>query len=112
MIPPELIAMHRSTMDIVDANDVSAVSSCFTSDYGRSINNTGSYLRRSDHIRYFSPTEILRQLALPQSFAWPEAMPRETAWRLAGSCLSVPAARHILDAIPGLVSRRSRIACA
>lgn len=108
-IAPELLAMHRSTMHIVDATDRFAVSSCFTSDYGRSVNKTGSYLQASGNVRHFSPSEMFRQLGFPPSFTLPEEMSRANAWRLAGNSLSIPATQFILDAIPGLMTRLSRV---
>ncbi|MBC8354615.1 MAG: DNA cytosine methyltransferase [Planctomycetes bacterium] len=108
VIAPELLAMHRNTMHVVDPSEDSAVSSCFMSGYGRSVNNTGSYLRHALAVRYFSPTEILRQLAFPDSFTLPDSTSRATVWRMVGNSLSLPAARYILEAIPGLISRRSR----
>jgi site-specific DNA-cytosine methylase len=104
-IAPELLAMHRSTMHVVDMNDANAVSSCFTSDYGRSVNMTGSYLRDASGLRYFSPAEMLRQLGFPQTFALPESTSGAIAWRLVGNSLSIPTTQYILDAIPGLVTR-------
>jgi site-specific DNA-cytosine methylase len=105
VIAPELLAMHRNTMHVVDANAANAVSSCFTSDYGRSVNKTGSYLRDASGLRHFSPVEMLRQLGFPQTFTLPESTSCATAWRLVGSSSSIPATQYILDAIPGLVTR-------
>ncbi len=104
-IAPELLAMHRNSMDIVSATDEDAISSCFTSDYGRSVNKTGSYLQERDLVRYFSPNEMLTQLGFPQWFELPADIGRETAWRLIGNSSSIPATRAILDAIPGLFTR-------
>ncbi|MCA9121795.1 MAG: DNA cytosine methyltransferase [Planctomycetaceae bacterium] len=109
VVVPELLATHRDSMHIVDANDSAAVSSCFTPDYGRSVKKTGSYLQTSGCVRHFSPAEILLQLGFPLSFTLPDNTSREQAWRLVGNSLSVPATRYILEAIPGLVVRRSRI---
>ena len=110
VIAPELLAMHRGTMHVVDAKDTTAVSACFTSDYGRSLNKTGSYLKAASGLRHFSPVEMLRQLEFPQTFTLPESTSLETAWRLVGSSLSIPAMRYVLDAIPALTCRNSRIA--
>ncbi len=107
-IAPELLAMHRGTMDLIDPSDLSAVTSSFTADYGRSVNKTGSYVQTSDRVRYFSPIEILRQLGFPVSFTLPSGIDRATAWRLIGNSSSVPATRMILDAIPGLFTQDIR----
>ncbi|HRX77526.1 MAG TPA: DNA cytosine methyltransferase [Pirellulaceae bacterium] len=109
VIAPELLAMHRGVMHVVDANDSCSVSSCFTSDYGRSVNKTGSYLLTAGRVRHFAPTEMLRQLGFPPSFSLPEGTSRPVGWRLVGSSLSIPAVRYILDALPGLMTRRSRV---
>ena len=108
-VAPELLAMHRGTMHVVDATDPAARPSCFTSDYGRSMNKTGSYLREAARVRHFSPAEMLRQLGFPQSFTLPTSISRATAWRLVGSSSSVPLTQYILDAIPGLVTRPTRL---
>lgn len=108
-IAPELLAMHRNTMDVVDADDQDAITSTFTADYGRSVNSTGSYLCRSGRVSYFSPREIIRQLGFPESFNLPEGTSTTAAWRLVGNSQSIPATRMILDAIPGLMTRRSRL---
>jgi DNA (cytosine-5)-methyltransferase 1/tRNA (cytosine38-C5)-methyltransferase len=108
VVAPELLAMHRGVMHVVNAKEPAVASSCFTADYGRSVNKTGSYLSDAGRVRHFSPTEMLRQLGFPSSFSLPEATSRAIAWRLIGGSLSIPAVRYVLDAIPGLMTRRSR----
>jgi site-specific DNA-cytosine methylase len=60
---------------------------CFTSAYGRSPVRSGSYLRDSDGIRFFSPREILWQMDFPYGFPLP-AWPNRQLWPLVGNTLS------------------------
>ena len=86
-----------------NAGDPSAVTSCFTSAYGRSPVRAGSYLREADgRIRRFSPPEILRLLGFREMFQLPVALSYARAWPLVGNSLSVPAVRHVLACIPEL----------
>lgn len=101
-IKPELHAMYREAMDVVDANDAAAVTSCFTAAYGRSVIRSGSYLQSGDGIRRFHPVEILRLLGFSADFTLPPATPHPQAWRLIGNSLSIPAVQHVLAAIPSL----------
>ena len=101
-VEPDLAERYRGALDVVDADDPAAVTSCFTSAYGRSLVKSGSYLATGSGIRRFSPTEILRLLGFPAEYRWPEDLPLKSAWRLAGNSLSVPVVRALLSTIPEL----------
>jgi site-specific DNA-cytosine methylase len=98
----ELLRSYEGALDLVDAQDPSALTSCFTSAYGRSHVRSGSYLVTEDGVRRFSPREILRLLGFPASFVLPPEMPLGKAWRLAGNSLSLAPVRAALSAIPEL----------
>jgi len=98
----ELVVRYQHALDIVDPLDPMAVASCFTSAYGHSPVRSGSYLRTPSGLRRFSPSEILRLLGFPKRFQLPPDLALESAWRLAGNSLSIPAVRHVLSAIPQL----------
>ena len=99
-VEPALVEQYRHAIDVVDPEDPEAVAACFTSAYGHSPIRSGSYLRTPSGLRRFSPTEILRLLGFPRSYALPPDLPRPAAWRLVGNSLSVPAVRHVLSAVP------------
>jgi DNA (cytosine-5)-methyltransferase 1 len=94
---------YASAIDVVDASDRGACSSCFTSAYGRSYIRSGSYLSTPTGLRRFSPGEILRLLGFPGSFRLPGDLALRQAWRHVGNSLSVAAVRHVLSALPALV---------
>ncbi len=94
----ELLARYRSAMHIVDPRDADAVTNCFTSAYGRSPVQSGSYLATDAGVRRFSPHEILRLLGFPTSFTLPACLTLSQAYRLVGNSLSIPAVRHVLSA--------------
>ena len=97
-VAPALLARYEHAIDIVDADDPSAVAATFTSGYGHSPVRTGSYLRRDGIVRHFSPNETLRLLGFPTGYRLPPDLPRANAWRLLGNSLSVPAVREVLSA--------------
>ena len=111
-VEPELVERYHGALDVVDANDADAVTSCFTSAYGRSLVRSGSYLATASGVRRFSPAEILRLLGFSASYRLPADLPRSNGWRLAANSLSIPVVRSILSAIPELAdptgSSRSR----
>lgn len=112
LVEPELLARYAQAVDVVDAADPGAVAATFTSAYGRSPVRSGSYLRRAPGggsgapavIRRFSPAEILRLLGFPASFRLPPELALDSAWRLVGNSLSVPAVREALAALPQLAT--------
>lgn len=102
-VDDQLLIRYPHALHVVDAVDPRAMTSCFTSAYGRSPVRSGSYLRprRDDsRLRRFSPTEILRLLSFPDSYRLPPGLGRGVAWRLVGNSLSLEPVRHMLEAIP------------
>jgi site-specific DNA-cytosine methylase len=89
----------REALDIVDADNESAVASCFTAAYGRSVVRSGSYLRIAAGLRRFAPEEVLRLLGFPASYRLPPDLTLHRAWRLLGNSLSIGAVRSILSPI-------------
>jgi len=101
-VDPDLPARYPNALNIVDANDPAAVTACFTAAYGHSPVRSGSYLRTPNGLRRFAPSEILRLLGFPAEFAFPNHLPTNTAWRLAGNSLSLPAVLQALKTIPSM----------
>jgi site-specific DNA-cytosine methylase len=101
-VEPALVQRYCDALNVIDADDPDAVTSCFTSAYGRSPVRSGSYLRTDSGIRRFSPSEILRLLGFPPGYSLPPALSRQAAWRLVGNSLSIPVVRHVLSAITEL----------
>ena len=93
---PALLAGYRSAIDCVDADEPHTVTSCFTSAYGKSPAQSGSYLRWNGQLRRFSPREILRLLGYRDDFILPEQLSLRQQWKLVGNSLSVPVVLHCL----------------
>lgn len=91
-------ATYARAMNIVDASDAAAVAACFTSAYGNSPVQAGSYLRcsRRQAIRRFSPQEIGRLMGYREGFWWPDAMDQRVRYQLLGNALSVTVVRALL----------------
>ncbi|MDA8017190.1 MAG: DNA cytosine methyltransferase [Thermoanaerobaculia bacterium] len=104
-----IVRRYHQALHVVDEDDSYAVTSCFTSAYGRSHVRSGSYLRTRDGgLRRFSPIEILRLLGFPTEFTLPQELRRSNAWRLVGNSLSLTPVRRVLSSIgPELSFRRS-----
>jgi site-specific DNA-cytosine methylase len=103
LVSVESIARFGSGLRILDPAEDSAQTTCFTSGYGRSLVNAGSYLTCGDRVRRFTPEEIIRLLHFPDSFSFPEGMTLRRKWGLAGNSLSVVAVREVLTAFPELL---------
>jgi site-specific DNA-cytosine methylase len=87
----------------------SAVTRCFTSAYGRSIVRSGSYLQSGDGFRRFSPSEESRLLGFPHEFQLSSELSTKQLWKLIGNSVSMPCARHVLDALkPQLADATTR----
>ena len=103
VIDPEEIEKYKRGIDIVDVNDPTDITACFTSAYGRSMVRSGSYLKiENDQLRRFSPAEILRLFHFPKSYSIPAGLPLGSSWRLLGNSLSIPSVEAVLAQIPGL----------
>ena len=98
-ITSEFWCSYREAMDVVDHNDPSAITSCFTSAYGRSPVHCGSYVRDSLGIRRFAPDEILQLLGFPNSYRMPETISVERQWRLIGNSLAVDVVKYLMQMI-------------
>jgi site-specific DNA-cytosine methylase len=96
LLEPEIAAQFAGAIDIVDADDPQAITSCFAAAYGRSIVRSGSYLRTPYGLRRFAPSEVQRLLGFPKSYSFPAGLSNEQRWRLLGNSLSLPAVREVL----------------
>ena len=101
-LPDDILARFGSGLRLLDPADPDATTTCFTSGYGRSIVNAGSYLRHGDGARYFTPTELARLLDFPATFHFPDELPLRKRWHLMGNSLSIVAVREVLRAFPEL----------
>ncbi len=97
LVPSNILRDYAHAVDIVDPHDDSAVTTCFTSAYGRSPVRSGSFVRDRLGIRYFCPREILRFLGFPHEFNLPSGLSRRQAWTLVGNSISVDVVRWLLE---------------
>lgn len=97
-VPESLVQRFHSAMHVVDADDAGAVTACFTSAYGKSPVQAGSYLRCGQRgaIRRFSPEEIGRLMGYRNGFAWPDGLGLRARYHLLGNALSVTVVRALL----------------
>lgn len=100
IMPVDVLARFGKGFRILDPVDPAACTTCFTSGYGKSLMNAGSYLRWGETVRRFSPEEITRLLHFPGEFRFPEELSLRKRWHLAGNSLSVVAVREVLRAFP------------
>ncbi|MEZ4462739.1 MAG: DNA cytosine methyltransferase [bacterium] len=84
---------------IVDHDDPEAITSCFTSAYGKSWVYSGSYLRHNGVLRRFSPAEVLRLMHFRPGFLIPPTVSTRKAWKFIGNSLSVPPTRATFEAL-------------
>ena len=89
----------EAAIDRVDPSDDYAMASCFTSAYGKSPVQSGSYLLTGNSLRRFSPREIVRLLGFPDRFQLPSHLTHRQQWKLVGNSLSIPVLRHCLASI-------------
>ena len=89
---------YQQAMNIVDANDPAAITACFTSAYGKSPVQAGSFLRspRRESVRRFAPQEIGRLMGYREGFWWPEELDQRARYQLLGNALSVTVVRALL----------------
>lgn len=103
----DLARRYDGALHIVDVDDNDAVTSCFTSAYGRSPVRSGSYLRLIDGgLRRFAPSEILRLLDFPPRYALPTTLSYASAWRMIGNSLALEPVRRLLATLPDLADAR------
>jgi site-specific DNA-cytosine methylase len=101
-MPPAVVLRFWKGIDIVCPDEKDAVTCCFTSAYGHSPVQTGSFLVTQHGIRRFTPAEIARILGFPPHYRLPARLSLRRAWSLVGNSLSVHAVRAVLSAIPEL----------
>lgn len=95
-----VVARYGRALDVVGPDEAGAVVACTTRAYATAPLHSGSVLRLADgRFRRLSPREIVRLLGFPDSYEFPGAVERETAWALAGNSIDVRAARHLLQAV-------------
>ncbi len=93
-------ALQAGALHIVDADDATACTACFTGGYGKSIKQAGSYLRIDGRLRRFSPSEIQRLLGFDaHSFTWPDEIPLRRRWKMLGNSLAIPVVRDVLESL-------------
>ncbi|HMO16124.1 MAG TPA: DNA cytosine methyltransferase [Pirellulaceae bacterium] len=95
-VPQSTLNRFGSAMSIIDLDDSDAITTCFTSAYGRSPLHSGSYLRREKLVRFFCPLEIIRLLGFAMTYKFSEELTRAQSWSLAGNSLSVDVIRYLL----------------
>lgn len=100
IVPQQIIDRFGSGFRIIDPKDPNACTTCFTSSYGRSLMNAGSYLYCGSQVRRFSPEEVIRLLQFPEQFRFSEGLTLRRRWGLAGNSLSVAAVQEVLSAFP------------
>lgn len=84
---------------IVEEDDTHAITSCFTSAYGKSWVYSGSYLRQGGKLRRFSPQEVLALMHFSPGFRVPESVGRRKAWKFIGNSLSIPPTRAVFESL-------------
>lgn len=84
---------------IVDHDDQDAITSCFTSAYGKSWVYSGAYLRQDGRLRRFSPREVLNLMHFRPDFTLPTSVSTRKAWKFIGNSLSIPPTRAIFEAL-------------
>lgn len=98
-IADDVLARFADALHLVDADDSAAIAACFTGAYGLSPVYAGSYLRQGDHLRLFSPDEVVRLLGFPAHCRLPDEISRKKRYKLAGNSVSVHCARAVIDAL-------------
>ncbi len=98
----DILERFGKGLRILEPADPAVYTTCFTSGYGKSISNAGSYLRQGGVVRHFTPEEIARLLHFPADFRFPASVPLRRRWHLIGNSLSIMAVREVLRAFPEL----------
>jgi site-specific DNA-cytosine methylase len=99
-VPTEVVNRFGDGFRILEPDDLTAYTTCFTAGYGKSLMHAGSYLRCPEGVRRFAPYEIARLLGFPETFRFPAAMALRKRWHLLGNSLSVTAVREVLGDLP------------
>lgn len=96
-VPSAILNRFAKAIDIVEADDVAAVSACFGSAYGKSITQSGSYLSTQEGLRRFTPREVANLLGFPADFILPDTLSYRRQWQLLGNSLSLPVVAQLLE---------------
>jgi hypothetical protein len=103
MLEPHLVKRYSEAMNIIDIQDTAlpATSSiCFTSNYGKCLRGSGSFLRLNDaEVRRFAPAEILNLLGFRKSFNIPDSVSLSKQWKLVGNSLDIDCVKQVLQII-------------
>lgn len=91
------VQRYGEGFDIVDTSDVHARAICFTKNYARCMNASGSVIKHDQRLRRFSPREILRLLGFNDTYAFPDSLSLDAQWKLVGNSVDVRAIRFLLD---------------
>ena len=100
LLNPRHLERFAPGLRIIDPHDAAAVTTCFTSGYGKSVMAAGSYLATPWGVRLFSPGEVMLLLGFPARYRFPEPLSLKRRWSLAGNSLSVAAVREVLRSFP------------
>lgn len=97
----QFIRRYESAISIVNADDPHAITSCFTSAYGKSPVRSGSYLRcrGRDRVRRFSANEIAALMGFRRNFFARCDLGQRTCYRLIGNTLAVQVIRELLKSL-------------
>lgn len=101
VVPPEAVRRYKKAMNIIDVRDLDAITSCFTSAYGKSPIRSGSYLHcpTRNTIRRFSPNEIATLMGFRHDFFSPVKLSQRNQYRLIGNSLAVPVVNALLSVL-------------
>jgi DNA (cytosine-5)-methyltransferase 1 len=103
ILEPHVVRRYSEAMNIIDIQEtlLSTTSSiCFTSNYGKCLRGSGSFLQLSDsEVRRFAPAEILNLLGFRKSFTIPESISLSKQWKLVGNSLDIDCVNQILRVI-------------
>ena len=102
LLSPQQVTRFGAGLRMLDPDDATAYTTCFTAGYGKSLMHAGAYLHCAAGVRRFAPEEIARLLHFPPRFHFPESLPLRKRWHLLGNSLSVAAVRAVLRALPAL----------
>jgi len=106
----QFVRAYQSALSIVDADDPHAITSCFTSAYGKSPVRSGSYLRcqTRDRVRRFSANEIAALMGFRRNFFACCDLGHRTCYRLIGNALAVHVIRALLSTLLPETSERGK----
>ncbi len=93
------VCKYEDGINVVDQK--STLTRCFTSAYGKSHVQSGSYLKfqnsnGQNRFRRLSPTESLRLLGFSSCYQLPDGLSARQFWKLIGNSVSVPCVGHVL----------------